>query len=591
MHFFVNQKIALIDGWLVDQDLSCLINPSTLVDDGIATEQQFEDLIDRGLKNWNALFISESDLYCEDSSELFRNVSTESHTFYELSNGSIRHSNSIKSQNPGDEVLKKFALSCHPLTLADGRDVYIHRHMGGKNDPEKCLNTDLVSQSKYYMAAAFDNRSFIEIEGFLIDLKSHNFCSLFDIEFQKEISAPVWLGLRSISFASMFEKLQISGLNYWLTDCKSLFYVVHENVYVNFQKKEQGSYVCKTCEREVASNMALPVTTVVNGAEVVKFIVLSEKLQDYGPSLHDLERPLEKESFSMDSKLYRHYPLMQRDYFDPDEEVEAPHIMYVPAQEIWQLPTKTMQDVLKSEIYHFRIPKYIQKLHNTLLERMLQGGQWKIKKIKEIIAHDPELANLLVPVLPEYEKLHKEAVLTSLKTGLGTFTNQICNSVKNKDGEVIPNIKIMERLLIDIKEGVMVSPKEANYKFEDNITSKHNLLDWSIFILREPPIEIFSSNLFDALQTKQVHDIGSKLNRRRYVLLNFGKFGTIYLYEGKDSMQPFIKEPLAINKAESPKIQFYISELNSLLNIPEHLSNFDTLLKAINEVSFQNKSD
>lgn len=56
-------------------------------------------------------------------------------------------------------------------------------------------------------------------------------------------------------------------------------------------------------------------------------------------------------------------------------------------------------------------------------------------------------------------------------------------------------------------------------------------------------------------------------------------------------MQPFIKEPLAINKAESPKIQFYISELNSLLNIPEHLSNFDTLLKAINEVSFQNKSD
>ncbi|CAI4052301.1 hypothetical protein SUVZ_14G3750 [Saccharomyces uvarum] len=588
MHFFVNQKIALIDGWLVDQGLSCLIHPSTLVDNRIVTEQQFEDLIDRGLKNWNPLFIPESDLYCEDSSELFQYVSTESHTFYELSNGSIRHSNSIKKQNSGHDGLKKFSLNCHSLTLADGRDVYIHRHMGGENDLKRCLNTDLVLQSKYYTATAFDNRSFIEIEGFLIDLKSHNFCSLFDIEFQKEISAAVWLGLRSISFASMFEKLQISDLNYWLTDCKSLFYVMHENVYVNFQKKEQGSYMCKMCEREVASNMALPISTVVNGAEVVKFIVLSEKIQDYGPSLHDLERPLEKESFSMDSKLYQHYPLMGRDYFDPDEEVEAPHIMYVPAREIWQLPTNAMQDVLESKVYHFGIPKYTQNLYNTLLERMLQRGQWKIKKIKEIIAYDPELANLLVPVLPEYEKLHKEAVLMSMKTGLGRFTKQVCNDVKNKDGEVIPNIKIMERLLIDIKEGVMVSPKEAKYRFEDNITSKYNLLDWSIFILREPPIEIFSSNLFDGVQTKRVHDIGTKLSGRRYVILNFGKFGTIYLYEGNGSMQPFIKEPLVINKAKSPKIQFYISELNNLLNIPEHLSNFDTLLKAINEASFQN---
>ncbi|KOG97205.1 uncharacterized protein DI49_4787 [Saccharomyces eubayanus] len=589
MHF-LNKKIALIDGWLVDQDLSCLINPSTLVDNGIVTEQQFEDLIDRGLKNWNSLFISESDLYCENSSELFRHVSTKSHSFHELSNGSIRHSNSIKSQNPGDDVLKTFSLDCHSLTLTDGRDVYIHSHMGGNNDLKKCLNTDLVSQSKYYTAIAFDTRSFIEIEGFLIDLKSHNFCSLFDIEFQKEISAPVWLGLRSISFASVFEKLQISDLNYRITDCKSLFYVMHENVYVNFQKNEQGSYVCKICEREVASNIALPVSTVVNGAEVVKYIVLSEKIQDYGPSLHDLERALGKESFSVDSKLSQHYPLMECDYFDYDEEVETPNIMYVPGWEIWQLPTKIMQDVLEPKIYHFGMPKHIQNLHNTLLERMLQGGQWKIKKIKEIMAYDPELASLLVPVLPEYEKLHKEAILMSLKTGLSTFTKQIHNEVRNKDGELIPNIKIMERLLIDIKEGVMVSPKEAKYRFEDNITFKYNLLDWSVFILKEPPIEIFSRNLFDTVQTKKVHDIGTKLNGRRYVVLSFGKFGTIYLYEGKDSMQTF-KTPLVVDKAGSPRIRFYISELNGLLDVSEHLSNFEMLWKAIKEAGSQNKSD
>ena len=103
-------------------------------------------------------------------------------------------------------------------------------------------------------------------------------------------------------------------------------------------------------------------------------------------------------------------------------------------------------------------------------------------------------------------------------------------------------------------------------------------------------LEIFSSNLFDTVQTKKVHDIGTKLNGRRYVVLSFGKFGTIYLYEGKDSMQTF-KTPLVVDKAGSPRIRFYISELNGLLDVSEHLSNFEMLWKAIKEAGSQNKSD
>lgn len=589
--YFVNKETVLIDGWLVNQDLSCLIEPSTLVDEGIVTRQRFEELIDRGLKNWDLLFIPESDLYCEDSEELFQYITTQSHIFCELSDGSIKNTDCTEKENLANEVLRRFSLVCHSATMADGRDIYIHQHTCTRNNVKKCLNTDLVLQSKYYTAIAFNDRSYFDLEGFLIDLESHEVCSLFSPDFQTRISAPIWLGLRSVSSASMFERVRTSSLNYWLTDCKTIFYFMHQDVYVNFYEKEPNRYVCQICERENATNVALPVPVMLDGTRVVKFIVLSQKIQDHGPTLQDLKRPWEKESFSMDANLHRHYALMERNFFDPDEHVEVPDIIYIQAREIWQLPFKAKQDILKPKLYHFGVQKHVQDVHSMLLKRMLQQGQWKIENIKNLMKYDSELKSLLGPVLPEYEKLHEERICAILKTGLGSFVERICNKVKNKDGVVLPNIKIIERFLVDIKERVVVSPKNTKYNFEDKIMSKYNLLDWNILILKQQPIEIFSSKLFDSVQADNVQGVDTKLNGRRYITLAFGKFGTVYLYEGKDTEQTYLIEPLSTDNVGSSKFQFYVSELNGLLDVSKHLLHFDSLLKTVYEFSFRNGAD
>ncbi|CCD24820.1 uncharacterized protein NDAI_0D05070 [Naumovozyma dairenensis CBS 421] len=604
--YMLNTRYTFINGWIVDLENGKIINPD------LKTYKPLKKLLgDLQYWNWDEYF-KQSDhcqLYCDDSSVLFGLIEMEDYNFLRMKDHTItREKESIWNRNRNrnrNRIVDIIEVQAHKISISNHKVVYLHYHPITEGQLPYCRDNFFEPSKIRHQLINVADESFLEIDGFLVNLISRQLSSMHSKTLRAFLSLENWLSLKSVANANSLEKLQNMTSNYIFTERKSIFHVLEGHVYVNF-RLVNDHFVCQKCDDEEATHIAHRVSFNHSNGSKIKYVVYQEELPgkelfDYGPILKQTKEELS----ILDSILNGDINSLELE-FTESEEVVKPSCRFIFDYTLLKLQNLNIDfEVNMESCHHSEYDTGKKKLINLCQEKL--ESKFELLKDSLLFESDPWFGTRSFTLL--YRR-HERKLRENIEKIVGIYFTSLLKQFSLPEREVlideIPSKRyiIVDRFLIDIVGKRVVDPmdhellKEMTYR-EREITFGKGLYDWNLLLFNEDPIPTFSTILFNLveysssqilwdrygdihLQPTMINANGSNVQIRRTVAIDLKENGIRYIYEAKPNDFDIVSKGLPITDEthipKNPSIEQGLENMNKFCSLQNVHESFRSLV-------------